>query len=176
MYDLNDIGLIKDKEGNLLSGRIQSGEPISTKFFYCRVSSKKQEGDLERQVSLAKEQYPKHNIIKDVGSGLNWKRKGLRKLLKEAHNGKVSEVIIFHKDRLCRFGFEILEYFFALNGVSLMVHDSGEQSATEQELAEDLLSIVHVFSARQHGRRGYNKIIQVQTEDGSSNDENDEEL
>jgi predicted site-specific integrase-resolvase len=125
--------------------------------FYCRVSSSKQRDDLERQVSLAQEKYPNHEIIKDIGSGISWKRKGILSVLEGVMRGEIKEVVVFHRDRLCRFGYDLIEFIFKSNNASLVVHDdlSEEHKSTEQELAEDLMAIVTVFSCRQMGKRRY---------------------
>ena len=128
-----------------------------TKYAYARVSSQKQAEDLERQRGALRAAYPNYNLVSDIGSGLNWKRKGLQTILEQVLRGMVEEVVVMHKDRLCRFGFELLEYICAKSGTKLVVHDQSdnEHKSTEQELAEDLLSIVTVFSARHHGKRSY---------------------
>lgn len=138
----------------------ETKEDNRKQIFYCRVSSSHQKDDLERQIKLASEKYPKHEIISDIGSGLNYKRKGLKSLLERVMCGDVKEVVIFHKDRLCRFGYELFEFIFNANKTELLVHDNfkGEFKSTEQELAEDILSIVTIFSCRQMGKRRYSSV------------------
>ena len=80
------------------------------KICYCRVSSQKQKEDLGRQIESMKQRYPEHEIIADIGSGLNYKRKGLQTILDRAISGDVEEVVIAYKDRLTRFGYEMIEY------------------------------------------------------------------
>lgn len=128
------------------------------KFCYARVSSDHQRGDLERQINDLKFQFPNHEIISDVASGLNWKRKGLLALLEQVHEGLVGEVVVAHKDRLARFGVDLLEWIFKKAGTQLVVldHQNSEEDqsrSSEQELAEDLLSVVTVFVAKNNGRR-----------------------
>ena len=79
------------------------------KICYCRVSSNKQKKDLERQIKYMEEKFPTYEIIKDVGSGLNYKRPGLKLILEMAVNGEIDEVVIAYKDRLTRFGYEMIE-------------------------------------------------------------------
>lgn len=138
-------------------GKEETKEEKRERVFYCRVSSSKQKNDLERQIELAKEKYPGHEVITDIGSGINWKRKGLKSLLERVMCGKIEEVIVFHRDRLCRFGFELIEFIFEFNNTKLLVHcEQTEQFKTsEQELAEDILAIVTIFSCRQMGKRRY---------------------
>jgi len=123
---------------------------------YCRVSSKKQENDLQRQIELARELYPSYEVISDISSGINFKRKGLETILQLAVNKGIKELVVFHRDRLCRFGFELVERIIILSGGKVTVVDNKEENkSTEQELAEDLLSLIHVYSCRQMGKRRY---------------------
>ena len=78
---------------------------------YCRVSSPKQKEDLKRQVDYMKKEYPYHEIITDVASGLNYEREGLKKLLAYAMEGELEEVVIAYKDRLCRIGYDLIINF-----------------------------------------------------------------
>ncbi|MGG3989940.1 IS607 family transposase, partial [Bacillus smithii] len=91
-------------------------------------------------------------IIQDIGSGINYKKKGLRQLIKMINNKEVDKIVVFHKDRLLRFGFELVEYMANLNGCEIEVLDSTEKT-DEQELVEDLIQIVTVFSCRLQGKR-----------------------
>ena len=75
---------------------------------YCRVSSNKQKGDLKRQITEMKKKYPNHEIINDIGSGLNFKRKGLKKIIDMAIKGEIEEIVITYKDRLARIGYELI--------------------------------------------------------------------
>lgn len=124
---------------------------------YCRVSSKKQEDDLQRQMELAKSEYPNYTIISDIGSGINWKRKGLKTILELSMQGHLESVIVYHKDRLARFAVELIEYIFTVNGTKLIIVNNEAEKSTEQELADDLLSIVHIYSCRKMGKRRYTK-------------------
>lgn len=124
------------------------------KICYCRVSTAKQSQDLLNQVASCQRQFPNHIILTDIGSGLNWKRKGLKTLLDRVFNNQVEEIVVAHKDRLSRFGSELLLYIFNKFNVKLVVLDQGENSDA-QELSNDLLSIITVFSARYYGSRKY---------------------
>jgi putative resolvase len=126
------------------------------KICYCRVSSIKQKDDLARQIQFMQSKYPEHTIIQDIGSGINWKRKGLQTILELSMSNKLQEVVVAHRDRLCRFAFELIQWILEKNKVKLMVLDEEIQSS-EQELAQDLLSIVHIFSCKQMGKRRYKK-------------------
>lgn len=123
---------------------------------YCRVSSNKQKDDLQRQTENMEKYLQSlsndYIIIQDIGSGIDYTKKGLRKLLQMINNQEVEKVVVFYKDRLLRFGFEIVEYVANLNGCEIEVLDSTEKT-DEQELVEDLIQIVTVFSCRLQGKR-----------------------
>jgi predicted site-specific integrase-resolvase len=122
---------------------------------YARVSSAHQIEDLERQVEDLRRKYPNYEIIQDIGSGLNWHRKGFEKMMKDVMDGKIEEIVCTHKDRLCRFGFELVEMIFQKFGVSLVVLNVNKTRSQDyqQELAEDLLAVVNVFVAKNNGKR-----------------------
>jgi putative resolvase len=126
-----------------------------TKIIYCRVSTKKQSDDLERQIEFMQSKFPCHTLITDIGSGINWKRKGLKTILEQSMLGNVSEVVVAHRDRLSRFAFELIEFVCMQNGTKIVVLDKEEAHSSEQDLAEDIMSIITVFAAREHGQRKY---------------------
>ena len=125
---------------------------------YCRVSSPKQREDLERQVEYMRANYPQAEIIKDIGSGLNYKRRGLRTLLERAMRGEQLRVVVAYKDRLARFGFDIISWIIEQNAGKIVVLNQTGFSP-ERELVTDLLAIIHVFSCRLHGLRSYKSQI-----------------
>jgi putative resolvase len=130
------------------------------KIAYCRVSSKKQEDDLNRQEEFFKLNYPDFSVVKDIGSGINWKRKGLQTILELSMSGQVDEIMVAHRDRLCRFAFELIEWILTKHKVKLTVLNSDSKQTTgsiDNELSEDIMSIVHIYSCRQMGRRRYSK-------------------
>jgi len=126
---------------------------------YARVSSRGQKSDLQNQIALLKTKYPETEVIFDFGSGLNFKRKGLQKILDLAYKGELKEIVVTYKDRLCRFGFELVEYILETQSNAKIVVLNKNNTAVESELATDLLSIITVFSARMHGLRKYKKQI-----------------
>lgn len=130
-------------------------ENIQDKICYCRVSSLKQKDDLERQISYMRERFPSHKILSDIGSGINWNRKSLCSILEQANKGIIKEVVVAHRDRLCRFAFELIERMLKINGVKLVVLNQEIHSSPETELAEDIMSIIQVFACRRNGRRKY---------------------
>ena len=123
---------------------------------YCRVSTPSQKDDLETQISNVKSyMYAKgykFEIIQDIGSGINYKKKGLHELINKISNQEVSKIVILYKDRLVRFGYELIEYLCEINDVELEIIDNTEQSK-EQELTDDLIQIITVFANRLYGQR-----------------------
>ena len=123
---------------------------------YARVSSKKQSDDLERQVNNLKtyldSKYTDYEIITDIGSGINYTKPGLKKLIEKINKKEVDLIVILYKDRLLRFGFELIEYFAELNNVKIEVLDKIDKNQ-DQELVEDLVQIITVFSCKIQGER-----------------------
>lgn len=126
---------------------------------YARVSSKKQIDDLERQKeTLSKyidNKYGEHEIITDIGSGINYEKPGLKKLIEKINKKEVDLIVVLYKDRLLRYGFELVEYFAKLNNVKIDIVD-GHDKTEEQELVEDLVQIITVFSCKIQGKRKAN--------------------
>lgn len=141
----------------------------AVKIAYCRVSSAKQKDDLQRQITFMQEKCPEYEIVTDIGSGINFKRKGLRSILERALNGELQEVCVSHRDRLCRFGFELIKWLLERQRVKLVVL-SNENTSPQQEFTEDLLAIVHVFSCRFNGLRRYAKATKEAVEEGKAQD------
>ena len=125
---------------------------------YCRVSSKKQSADLNRQVAFMRERYADAEIVSEVGSGLNFKRRGLLSILERLHAGDKLRVVVAYRDRLARFGTELIEVLLSQNGGELVVLNQRDLSP-EEELTTDLLAILTVFGARVSGLRRYRKEI-----------------
>lgn len=125
---------------------------------YCRVSSPKQKVDLKRQVDYMKKEYPYHEIITDVASGLNYEREGLKKLLAYAMEGELEEVVIAYKDRLTRFGYEMIEWIIKekSNGKIKVLNNNEEMTPTE-EISKDIVAIMNVYTAKINGLRKYKK-------------------
>lgn len=123
---------------------------------YCRVSTPSQKDDLKNQINNVKSYMVakgyQYEIIEDIGSGINYNKKGLKQLIDKINNQEVSKVVILYKDRLIRFGFELIEYLCQINGVELEVIDHTEKSK-EEELTDDLIQIITVFANRLYGQR-----------------------
>ena len=126
---------------------------------YARVSSHDQKKDLERQRELL-ELYCasngwKYEVIEDLGSGLNYQKKGLRKLLSRILAGEVGRLVLTHKDRLLRFGAELVFAICEEKQVEVVIINQGDEPSFEEELAKDVLEIITVFSARLYGARSH---------------------
>ena len=123
---------------------------------YARVTSKKQSDDLERQVENIKtylsNKYETFEIITDIGSGINYNKPGLLKLIEKINKKEVDLIVVLYKDRLLRFGFELVEHFANLNNVKIEILDKIDKTEDE-ELVEDLVQIITVFSCKIQGKR-----------------------
>lgn len=140
---LNQVMNIKPKLDRLVIG-------------YCRVSGNKQKDDLERQIENMKiyltAQGKPYEIITDIGSGINYNNKGLKELIQRITHNKVEKIVVLYKDRLLRFGFELVEYIASLHDCNIEVIDNTEKTE-QQELIEDLVQIITVFSCKLQGKR-----------------------
>lgn len=125
---------------------------------YCRVSSRHQKDDLERQIHLVESYLASKGkpfkIITDVGSGINYKKKGLIELIEIVQQGNVEKVVVLYKDRLLRFGVDLLDVVFLHYGTTIEVIQDNNKTP-EEELTTDLIQILTVFSARLNGSRSH---------------------
>jgi len=159
LYDVESYTYSGDSKGTFWGeASPQKLPPRTTVICYCRVSSSKQRDDLDRQVAYMQSLYPNAEFIRDVGSGINFKRKGLQSLLDRLLRGDKFTLIVACRDRLARFGFDLFQYMVEQNGGQIVVLDKTVY-CPESELTQDLLSILHVFSCRMHGLRKYSKKI-----------------
>jgi predicted site-specific integrase-resolvase len=165
-----------DKEGRLIPVKTEAGHrrydvsairPETIHKFaddtrktvaYARVSSHDQKDDLERQKQVLElfcsKQGWTFDVVSDLGSGMNYNKKGLQKLLNSILDGKVGRLVITHKDRLLRFGAELIFSICAAKNVEVVIINKGEETSSfEEELAQDVLEIITVFSARLYGSR-----------------------
>ena len=136
--------------------RIQTNADEPVTIGYCRVSSNKQRDDLDRQIENVRAyllaQGKPYEILSDIGSGINYSKKGLQTLIQRIMGGGVNKVVVLYKDRLLRFGFELVEYIASLKDCKIEIIDNTEKTE-QQELVEDLVQIITVFSCRLQGKR-----------------------
>lgn len=124
---------------------------------YVRVSTVNQKDDLERQKDYMKSKYPTHEIIEDIGSGINFNRRGLRKIIKYAIAGQINQLVIAYKDRLTRFGYDLIEDLIKeySNGEIIQEDKKDKSKEPKEELVEDVLQILNVYTAKLNGLRKY---------------------
>lgn len=146
-----------DSKGLLLDDMMQEKRDV----IYARVSSHEQKakGDLDRQVVHILEQQSnlqKPLVLKEVGSGLNDRRKKLQELITLVLDGKVNKVYVTYRDRLTRFGFHYLESVFLAKGVEIVIlNDVSQEKDVQQELVEDMMSLIASFSGKLYGMRSH---------------------
>ena len=136
---------------------LKSEKQINKKIIgYCRVSPHKQKDDLERQIENVKTyMYARgyqFEIITDIGSGINYNKKGLNQIIDMVTHSEVEKIVVLYKDRLIRFGYELRENLCDKFGTVIEIIDSTEKT-DEQELVEDLVQIITVLSCRLQGKR-----------------------
>ena len=163
-----------DKEGKLDSIRtqgnqrrfcIQREDPQSKPVVcYARVSTHSQTDDLDRQAEFLRSKYPDAEIVSEVGSGLNFKRRKFLKILERIYSSDISAFVVAYPDRALRLGFPLLEWLCQQARVKLVVLNE-RQLSPQQELVEDLLSILHCFSGRLYGLRKYQKQVAKAVQD-----------
>jgi len=138
---------------------VRNAEADRKTIAYARVSSHDQKADLERQKQVLElycaTQGWTFNLISDLGSGMNYHKKGLKQLLEMILDGKVSRLVITHKDRLLRFGAELVFAICEAKQVEVVILNRGEDTSFEEDLAKDVLEIITVFSARLYGSRSH---------------------
>lgn len=158
-YDINQLRGLKPYEAS------RTNRPT---LCYARVSSHDQKEDLVRQVMLL-ETFCAANgwtyeVMQDLGSGLNYSKKGLRQLIKRICSGTVGRLVLTHKDRLLRFGSELIFSLCEEFNTEVVLINQGEQPLSiEEELAQDVLEIITVFSARLYGSRSHKNRKLVET-------------
>lgn len=177
-----------DKNGKLIAKRTPSNhryyddvdlrrffnlkeEPKKT-IVYCRVSSVGQKDDLKSQVSAMELFCIYSGIsvdewIQEIGGGMNFKRKKFLTLMSRIQKGEVAKLLIAHKDRLCRFGFDYFLFLAKENGCEIVVVNQ-ESLSPQQEMVEDLMAIIHTFSIRLYGLRKYKKNLKKAITDESN--------
>lgn len=151
-----------DKEGKIQTIRTPGGQrrfcieeyeeaqkPI---VLYARVSSNSQKDELTRQVKFLQSKYPEGELVKEIGSGLNFKRRKLLSILERIYKGDISMLVVADNDRLVRFGFPLIEWLCQQGECQLVVLNERKLSP-EQELVEDIRAILHCFSSRLYGLR-----------------------
>ena len=142
----------------ITDNKIIIDKTVKKRICYCRVSSRKQNSDLERQINLMQLNYPNYEIISDIGSGLNFKRKGLEKIIDMAIKGNIEEVVITYKDRLARFGYDLIEMILnKYSKATITIINQDKYQTKDEELVKDIISIMNVYVAKINGMRKTHK-------------------
>ena len=127
-------------------------------ILYVRVSTHGQKEDLNSQREYVSSYYPQCKCISDIGSGLNFKRKKFLKLMEQVANHEVKKIVVAHKDRLCRFGFDFVEWFCSINNCRIEILNNTYKTP-HQELMDDFMAVMHCFSSKLYFLRSYEKKI-----------------
>lgn len=143
-------------QNNLISS-FTSTNNLRVKVIYCRVSSHDRKADLIRQIKFCKNLYPEYDVISDIGSGINFKRKGLKKIIDLAIANSLEEVVVTYKDRLCRIGYELIEHILTKYSSTTINIINKVDNDKNEEITKDLIEIITVYSSKLHGSRS-NKI------------------
>jgi ISSoc2, resolvase len=156
---LNQVAKIPVEENN---NNVHQKRLIVT---YSRVSSHGQRDDLKSQQSFIENFVASNGLqvdenLSDIGSGLNYERKNFLKILELVEQGKIEKIIIAHKDRFVRFGFDYFQNFCKKHNTEIVIINL-DSCSPEQEFTEDLISIIHCFSSKLYGLRKYNKNTKV---------------
>ena len=145
----------------LLGKRLTGGKDSTRIVAYCRVSSQAHKPDLKNQRKVLEEFCVARGMagvefIEEVGGGLNFKRRHFLSIMDDIGMRQIKTLVVAHRDRLTRFGFEFLEHYAKRNGCEVLVLNQ-ERLSPEQEMVQDLMTIVHCFSSRLYGLRNYRR-------------------
>lgn len=156
MYDLATLNLIKGKKSIV---------PDRYTLAYARVSTQSQKKELETQKELltlycSKQGY-RYKLLSDIGSGLNYTKAGLNELIELICSGQIERVVLVHKDRLLRFGSEIIFKLCNIHGVEVEIINVGEELNPNKELVKDVLEIITLFSVKLYGRRSHKSLKMI---------------
>ena len=163
LYNVKKYLATKIKTENICDNLDDLDNNEKLNICYVRVSTQNQKDDLERQKLLMKTKYPNSIIIEDIGSGLNLNKRGINKIIHLGIKEKINELVVAYKDRLTRFGFELIEDIITKysNGKIIILNKS-ETMSQEDELVKDIMAIMNVYVAKMNGLRRYkNKEIFV---------------
>ena len=161
LYALKKNGKVKTKPflgSQVLILDPESSDSDKSVCIYARVSTPKQKADLENQIKFLRQYLvskglnPEY-VYSDIASGMNEDRKGLNEMMSDIISGKISKVVISHKDRLTRFGFGYLKTIFSRYNTEIEIVNLEDEKAFQDELSEDLVATIHQFSMKVYGKR-----------------------
>ena len=161
LYALKKNGKVKTKPflgSQVLILDPESSDSDKSVCIYARVSTPKQKTDLENQIKFLRQYLvskglnPEY-VYSDIASGMNEDRKGLNEMMSDIISGKISKVVISHKDRLTRFGFGYLKTIFSRYNTEIEIVNLEDEKSFQDELSEDLIATIHHFSMKFYGKR-----------------------
>jgi putative resolvase len=160
----NYIIPIQTKKEKVIIQEDPNSASFPREIIYARVSSRKQSEDLKRQSRYLSTFYPNYHLITDIGSGINFKRKGFKTILEQLIKGNIKKVVVAYKDRFTRFGFDYFQWMFQQYGAILESLDQ-EDLDSREDLLSDLMEVITVFTARYYGRRKYGSSSKEESSD-----------
>lgn len=152
---INDIKTENNEENlNELNKLDNTKEKLN--ILYARVSTLNQKDDLERQIKMLKKRYPKYILIQDIGSGMNLTKPGIKKIIHLAIEGKINKVVVAYKDRLARFGYDLIEEIIKeYSKGEIEIINKEEDTTPEEEIMKDMMMIMNVYISKMNGLRKY---------------------
>jgi predicted site-specific integrase-resolvase len=153
-YEINETETKTETEKNSIINNFKR-----KKICYCRVSSNSQKIELENQIKYMSLKYPEYELLYDIGSGINFNRTNFKKILNYAIKNELESLVISYKDRLCRIAYELIENILKEYSNCEIIIENNEEKSPEEELIDDMLQIVTVFSSRLYGIRSYKKFL-----------------
>jgi len=135
---------------------LHESKPSRKTVIYARVSSSKQKKDLEKQIDYVRKKYPEYEVIKDIGSGFNFERRGFISLLEQVMYGNVKEIVTAHPDRLTRIGFKFIQFICKQHKTKLTVLSSKKDCSQKTEFTEEFISVITYYTSKFYGMRKYN--------------------
>lgn len=159
LYNVNKF--IEDKKcKNMICNNLEELDNMTKiNVCYIRVSSTNQKDDLERQKKLMTNKFPDYTIIEEIGSGLNLNKRGIKKIIHLAIAGKINELVIAYRDRLTRFGYELIEeLIIKYSKGKIIVLSENDKLEPEEELVKDVMAIMNVYVAKMNGLRKYKNL------------------
>ena len=153
--DIKEINIQNNIKEINIQNDIKEIKNIRRKICYCRVSSYSQKNELDNQIKYMTNKFPNHEILYDIGSGINFNRPNLNKIINYGIKNELEELAIAYKDRLCRIGYELIEKILIEYSNTNIIIEKDEIKSPEEELTNDLIEIITVFSSKLYGIRSY---------------------
>lgn len=150
-------------------------QPRINTVLYARVSTNSQRDDLQRQIEFLVSRHPEAEVISEIGSGLNYRRRKFLAILERVLKGDIQQIVVAYPDRLLRFGLELVEWICEKNECRIVVLNERKLSPQE-ELVQDILSILHCFSSRLYGLRKYERKIREEEKEIAKTQEGGEQI